>query len=397
MAPAAATPSPHPWSALPPELPAVLAPVVPALAARLIEAVPQHVPAYAAATEGRYWTALARGVNTALSRLVALPGTDEPALNPDSARLVAGLGAGEFREGRSMDALLAAYRVGARISFRELSAACIEAGLDLSVMVDLGESIWAYIDELSAVSAQAYAAEQMAQAGLRERRRVELVDALMGGEASRAEVHRLAAAAQWRVPPRVCAVVMAVEAAARARLQLGASGVVVEREAEAVAIVAGREGPQTRLLRMLAGTGAVVGPAVDWPDLPYSHQVAQVLASQRDSRVRQPVQAGDHLVEIILGSQPRTVAQLAETVLAPLQAVSEAKRAVYQDTLLAWLRHHGQRGPMAEDLRVHQQTVGYRVKRLRDLFGEQLADPESRFALELALRARTLVTGPDGP
>jgi galactokinase/mevalonate kinase-like predicted kinase len=33
----------------------------------------------------------------------------------------AGLGSGEFRQGRSMDALLSAYRMGARVTFREMS------------------------------------------------------------------------------------------------------------------------------------------------------------------------------------------------------------------------------------------------------------------------------------
>jgi DNA-binding PucR family transcriptional regulator len=36
---------------------------------------------------------------------------------------------------------------------------------------------------------------------------------------------------------------------------------------------------------------------------------------------------------------------------------------------------------------VHPQTVRYRLGRLRELFGEQLDDPQHRVELELALRA----------
>jgi DNA-binding PucR family transcriptional regulator len=36
---------------------------------------------------------------------------------------------------------------------------------------------------------------------------------------------------------------------------------------------------------------------------------------------------------------------------------------------------------------VHPQTVRYRMRQLRDLFGERLEDPDSRFELALALRA----------
>ena len=39
------------------------------------------------------------------------------------------------------------------------------------------------------------------------------------------------------------------------------------------------------------------------------------------------------------------------------------------------------------ELDVHPQTVRYRVKQLRELFGERLEDPEARFELSLALRA----------
>ena len=42
---------------------------------------------------------------------------------------------------------------------------------------------------------------------------------------------------------------------------------------------------------------------------------------------------------------------------------------------------------VAAELDVHPQTVRYRVKQLRELFGERLEDPEARFELSLALRA----------
>jgi len=42
---------------------------------------------------------------------------------------------------------------------------------------------------------------------------------------------------------------------------------------------------------------------------------------------------------------------------------------------------------MAAELDVHPQTARYRIARLRELFGEDLEDPDARFELELALRA----------
>ena len=44
------------------------------------------------------------------------------------------LGRGEARSGRSMDALLAAYRVGARVAWREMADAATKAGVAASTM-----------------------------------------------------------------------------------------------------------------------------------------------------------------------------------------------------------------------------------------------------------------------
>jgi len=74
------------------------------------------------------------------------------------------LGRGEYHAGRSLDALLAAYRVGARLAWRRFVETGREAGLAPEVLYDLGEAIFAYIDEISAESADGYAQEQSAAA-----------------------------------------------------------------------------------------------------------------------------------------------------------------------------------------------------------------------------------------
>nr|WP_268260171.1 helix-turn-helix domain-containing protein [Micrococcus aloeverae] len=401
------TPAPDwrpPWQSLPDDLAERLAPAIPGIMERIIETVPDQIPAYAAARDGHYGKNLTAGVTTALEQLMSLPGTTRPALNSESRVLMARLGAGEFREGRSMDALLGAYRTSARIVFRELSAECARLGLEMSVVIELGESIWAYIDELSSVSAQAYAEAQSAQAGVLELHRAALATALVRGGTDEKEVQRLAALADWRLPRRLAVVVLPADAGVAVRERLGRAGLVVERDSEVVAVIDATpsQGRRERMLRLLAGTAAVVGPAVDWPLVPHSYRVARTLAVQEaagrtaepapgeddDDGAPSPILAADHLARVVLGAEPRVVTQLAERVLAPLDEVSEAKRAVLEETLLAWLTHWGQRAPIAAELGVHPQTVGYRVGRLRELFGEALEDPDARFDLEIVLRAR---------
>ena len=94
---------------------------------------------------------------------------------------------------------------------------------------------------------------------------------------------------------------------------------------------------------------------------------------------------------MVLGAAPEVLGQLADRVLAPLDGLTDGKRQTMEATLAAWLRHWGQRAPMAHELSVHPQTVGYRVGRLRELFGDVLEDPDARFDLELALRGRATV------
>ena len=62
------------------------------------------------------------------------------------------LGRGEARNGRSTDALLSAYRIGARVAWREMSARAVAAGIPAERLAGFAELVFAYIDELSAAS-----------------------------------------------------------------------------------------------------------------------------------------------------------------------------------------------------------------------------------------------------
>ncbi len=381
-----------PWLALPREISDMLRPMMPGIVEAIIDAVPQLVPAYARPIEGRFGRGLRRGVAAALDRFLQLPGTRLPALSEESRQLVAGLGSGEFRQGRSMDALLSAYRMGARVTFREMSRASVEHHLGQSIVVDLGESILAYIDELSAVSAEAYAFEQSERAGAVDRRRTELLDLLLLGQADEAALRQKAAMADWALPARMVVVTLPLERAAGLRLQLGPGTLVIERETDAVALVPAQKSSTARatLEKALEGRGAAVGPAGGWEKVPDSLRLAVLAASvvpPRDGPADPPVWADDHLSQVILGAEPSAIAELASRRLAPLEGLRPAQRERLAETLLSWLQHWGQRAPVAAELGIHPQTVGYRAAQLRELFGDALEDPKARFEMELALHA----------
>src|SRR6478752_8923575 len=130
------------------------------------------------------------------------------------------LGRGEARGGRSMDSLLAAYRVGARVSWRELAGAAAEAGLPASTMAKFAELLFAYIDELSAASVAGHTDELTTSGRVRDRYRERLGQHLL----ARAGVDVLTAAAaraEWPPPTTLTAVLLPAAQGRRALASLG--------------------------------------------------------------------------------------------------------------------------------------------------------------------------------
>jgi hypothetical protein len=375
----------------------MLRPRLAEVVAEVIAAVAVAVPAYARPLEGRFGDGVRQGVEVALGRFLELPGTSEPALTAESRRVYASLGRGEVRQGRTLEGLLAAYRAGARVTLRRMSRNALDAGLETEALVALGESILAYIEELSAASAEGFAFEQSERAGEMDRRRVDLLELLLHGTADDVAAQEASAAAGWVLPAAIVAVTMPLDEASGVRFQLGSRALTMARATDAVALVpaprTARE--RTELERALRGRRAVIGPARDWRRAPDSLRLATTAATSlsrgplrgeadRDTR---PVWVEEHLADLVIGAESQALDDLAELRLAPLARLKPASRQKLAVTLYAWLRHWGQRAPVAAELNVHPQTVGYRLTQLRELFGDALDDPQVRFELELVLRA----------
>jgi hypothetical protein len=58
----------------------------------------------------------------------------------------------EARSHRSVDALLSAYRVGARVAWQEQADMAVRHGVPAATVADFAALVFAYIDELSAAS-----------------------------------------------------------------------------------------------------------------------------------------------------------------------------------------------------------------------------------------------------
>src|SRR5918992_3834456 len=188
------TPARSSFAAVPPEAADVLRPVLPGLADDIIAAIAAEVPGYARAMSGRFGEIVRIGVEVALNRFFDM--LADPQADVTRARdTYVNLGRGEFHAGRSLDALLAAYRVGARLAWRRYVEAGTAAKLPPEALYSLGEAMFAYIDEISAESADGYAEEQSAAAGESQRRRRRLVRLLAQDPPAAEEAIRTAARA----------------------------------------------------------------------------------------------------------------------------------------------------------------------------------------------------------
>ena len=179
---------------------------LPSLADEIVAAIAREVPDYARPMEGRFGETVRFGTQIALNRFVdLLVGEHKVASARETYQR---LGAGEYRQGRTLDALLAAYRVGARLAWRRFVDAGTQAGFPADALYDLGEAMFAYIDEISAESAAGFAEAQSEAAGESQRRRRRLLQLLVQEPAADAEAIRMAAqAAGWALPRLLAAVV----------------------------------------------------------------------------------------------------------------------------------------------------------------------------------------------
>ena len=380
---------------------AVLRDRLPAVAAQTVAAVTEEVPSYAGAFSGTMGDNIEAAVQMALAGFLKLASgsRDSDPSTPHGPTLEGAyaLGRGEARSGRSMDALLAAYRVGARVAWREMADAATKAGVAASTMARFAELVFAYIDELSAASVAGHTDELSTSGRVRERYLDRLARNLLSG-ASADVLAASAERADWPEPRTLTAVLLPA-AQVRGVLSLLGSGTLrvgdelpglEDSEELSLLLVPDMEGrDRRRLLRVLAGKHAVVGPPRPWLAARASYlRAARVVDLVPAPDTPAPLDTEDHLVDVVLGADPDALADLRTRVLEPLSELRPATAQRLGETLRSWLLHQGRRDDVAADLHVHAQTVRYRMGQLRDLYGDRLDDPQVVLELLLALHPR---------
>ncbi|MFI6038550.1 PucR family transcriptional regulator [Streptomyces sp. NPDC051315] len=386
-------------SCVPPDLAQLLRDRLEAVADEVEEEVRRQVPEYARPADGTYRAHLRAGVVQALTLFV--DHIADPRGRGDAiAATYYELGRGEAVEGRGLDALQSALRVGGLQAWRLLGRTAEELGLDSAVVAALGELAFRTVHEVAEAAAAGYAEAQLRSTDELERRRRRLLDLLLGdGPVSPEAVQDLAHGARWSVPRQVAVVALAAGPEHHQEDRpLVAAGALVDMESRPPRMLvpdpdgSGRFGGRAFALA-LRGRPAAIGPTVPLTEAARSlHWATRALGLMgRGILPRQGVvRCADHLSTLLLHSDEPLLDRLAARVLAPLDTVSEGQRARLAETLLAWLLSGSNVPEVATRLHVHPQTVRYRLRQLEKLFGDALHDPGTRLDLILALRAEEL-------
>jgi hypothetical protein len=363
----------------------------------MIEAIAAGVPGYAGRARPDYRQRLADAVTSAVACFIAHVARPDQSTRAITAEFRA-IGGTAAREGRTLDALQDALRLGARVAWRWLCEA--DAGLDRRELSRVGEAVFAYLDELAAACAQGYAEARVQAAGDRQR---QLLGAIVSDPPPRAElVASLARAAAWGVPARVAVVVLG--GWQRDGLVLPPGVLADWTGPEPCLLVPDPDGPgrQAALDRALSdrapgdraqrGRPAAIGPSVPLARAAQSLRWARhALALARAGVIPAgPIRCEEHLSTLLILADEDLAAALRARRLAPLARLRPAQRDRIAETLLAWLQLGENAAEVAQRIHVHPQTVRYRMRQIHELFGDQLRDPDRRFELQLALRIRTL-------
>jgi purine catabolism regulator len=159
--------------------------------------------------------------------------------------------------------------------------------------------------------------------------------------------------------------------------------------AYAAAVEAGRSGPAAEQPggeedELVVGVSAPVGPIAAAAAYKQAEQAISVARRRGRVQVAHEQLASGSVMPLLADDAVRA---FADGLLRPLYEHDATGRGDLVASLRAWLSRHGQWDAAAADLGVHRHTLRYRMRRVEEILGRSLDDPDVRMELWLALKA----------
>jgi hypothetical protein len=406
-APAEPIPAPSAWAAtatLPPEITSRLLAEVDVIARRMTRRIAAEIALPAQFQTIGYLRTVTGACRDALRTLVRLLRDGRGLRTADLQRL-GSMGAQQAEMGVPLEVLLAAYRLAARVVWRELIGE--SAGLDSlprATVIAVTGQVLEYLDEISGAVGSAYLETRERLMRRRDLDRDRILQRLVAGDVS-PELRRLAAASDLdlRPPYLVLACAIASEDAETALERgLRSRGVLMvgDQPGTWIALVPGRESA-VRIVDE-AGRALPDGAIVRWGVGPPAAALDDIAESAR--RAREALQVGTRLdpatrvwddaavgIFAALAADPGAMRRYVEHVLGQVLAVPPARSGPLLDTLGALLSS-ASLNDAAAALGLHRHTVVYRIRRLAEL-GVDVTAAAAPHRLWLALQCLRLLEG----
>lgn len=296
--------------------------------------------------------------------------------------------------------VMSAYRAGGQFLWDQLSRAIDAAGLSGQELRAAASQAWQNHDRYTDAMADGYREVVVEQLIRRDQERSALVGGLIDGRFP-AGVTAWDAAHLLGLPESGCFVVVAIDsgpldyrALQTAEKTLRDHGfasawrVEPDMQVGVVALVArSRLEELGEALRGLGVRRIGVSPVYDGyppPGSPLNYAKAALLAATEDDPVV-AFDANPYAVAAI--TDPQTMERYRDLVLGGLAEIGAADRQLLVSTFQQWVVCDGSIPATADALFCHPNTVRYRLRRLKQLTGRDIARPRDIAELHLAIEA----------
>ncbi|MFB7312729.1 PucR family transcriptional regulator [Streptomyces sp. NPDC056192] len=142
---------------------------------------------------------------------------------------------------------------------------------------------------------------------------------------------------------------------------------------------------------VVVGLSAPAGPTAVSAAYKQAEQALSVARRRGRAMVEHEELAAGSVLPLLADDAVRA---FADGMLRALREHDAKGRGDLVASLRAWLSHHGQWDAAAADLGVHRHTLRYRMRRVEEILGRSLDDPDVRMELWLALKATSSPTTP---
>ncbi|MFH8294559.1 PucR family transcriptional regulator [Streptomyces sp. NPDC018059] len=140
---------------------------------------------------------------------------------------------------------------------------------------------------------------------------------------------------------------------------------------------------------LVMGLSAPAGPIAAATAYKQAEQALSVARRRGRALVEHEELAAGSVLPLLADDAVRA---FADGLLRALHEHDATGRGDLVASLRAWLSRHGQWDAAAADLGVHRHTLRYRMRRVEEILGRSLDDPDVRMELWLSLKATTTTT-----